>query len=641
MRYFLFNIVLLSMAVVSHAQNEVWEKIHTKFPDAPTVFVERSETLNILVEGDSLKVYSDVLEDVLHLKSQTDLFYSKRVYGNHFNQVDNLKAKTLVWDRNKYKEMNVSDFKKNSDRQHGIFYDDSYYYSFNFPSVASGNRTHLQYREHVKNPRFISGFVFSSYMPQSKASFTIRTTRSVELVCEVMNDPGKSVSFRKIEKGDNVTYEWTVQDMPSVFTEEASPSVRYYAPHVVCYIKSYTTKANRKINVLSSLADLYKWYYTFVEKLNSASSPEMAAIVDKLKAGSRSESELVKNVFYWVQENIHYIAFEEGMRGFVPNSGSYVCEKRYGDCKDMANLIVNMLQLAGVKAYHTWIGTRDIPYKYTEFPTPVVDNHMIATYISADGAYYFLDATSDHTPFGFPSSMIQGKEALIGIDAERFEVKTVPIIERERNRMIDSLTVRVVNNTLEGSGAVTLSGYRKVFSGYELDRAEKDDIKRYVSRLTGKGSNKFNLSRYEVSGMDDRDQPTRVVYEFQLADYFQKLGDEIYINLHLNKDHYNAFINAEARKTPHEADYRYVKEEYITLAIPDGYAVEYLPPDASHDGALMGYEISYQEADGTIRYRKKLYVDYLLMQPSQFDAWNESVRRISDAYKESIILKKK
>ena len=102
----------------------------------------------------------------------------------------------------------------------------------------------------------------------------------------------------------------------------------------------------------------------------------------------------------------------------------------------MANLIVNMLKLAGVKAYHTWIGTRDLPYKYSKVPTPLVDNHMIATYISADKQYYFLDATSDHTPFGLPSSMIQGKEALIGLDPTHYEVKMIPEIAKEKNVMV-------------------------------------------------------------------------------------------------------------------------------------------------------------------------------------------------------------
>ena len=112
-----------------------------------------------------------------------------RVYGSHFNQVKDIKAKTLVWDKSRFKEMAVSDFKKNNDRDAGIFYDDSYYYSFKYPSVASGNSTQLQYTSTVKDAKFIPGYIFASYLPQAKTSYTIKTSRQVELVYDVVNDP--------------------------------------------------------------------------------------------------------------------------------------------------------------------------------------------------------------------------------------------------------------------------------------------------------------------------------------------------------------------------------------------------------------------------------------------------------------------
>ncbi|HEY3402681.1 MAG TPA: transglutaminase-like domain-containing protein, partial [Ohtaekwangia sp.] len=551
-----------------------------------------------------------------------------------------IRAKTLIWDKNRYKEMNVSDFKKNSDRDRGIFYDDSYYYSFNFPAVASRNRTQLQYRENLKDARFIPGYVFSSYLPQGKSSFTIKTTKDVELFYEVLHDDKKQIQFKRTEKGSIVTYEWSGQNLPGLKSDDNSPSIRYYAPHIVCYVKSYQTKKG-KVNVINSLDDLYSWYYTFVAKLNTESTPELVEIVNKLKASSTTELDLVKQVYYWVQDNIQYIAFEQGMRGLIPHHGSYVCEKRYGDCKDMANLIVNMLQLAGVKAYHTWIGTRDLPYKYSELPTPLVDNHMIATYISPGGEYYFLDATSDHTTFGYPSSMIQGKEALIGLDAKRYEVKMVPVISMEKNFMTDSMKISMDKNELVGKGSSTLTGYPKVFGGYELDRAEQDDVKKYVTKLVGKGSNKFFLDTYSVQNLDNRDKPTQIDYSFRIADYFQKIGNEVYVNLNLNKDYYNTFINLETRRTPKENDYLYEKYEFIEFVIPEGYTVEYLPPDSKHDGKLMGYDISYKAVPGKIQFNKKFYLNYLLMNPDQFAQWNEAVKHISEAYKESIILKKK
>jgi transglutaminase-like putative cysteine protease len=640
MNKIIFSILLSVFAnLIVYGQDDLFVKYKTKYPDEPAVFVERSEVMNIQIDGDSLKIYSDVLEDILHLKEQSEAYASKRVYGSHFNQVENIKAKTLLWEKNRYKEMQVSDFKRNSDRGEGVFFDDSYYYTFNFPSVSLRNRTQLEYREVLKNPKFMSGYMFHSYLSQGKTSFIIKTSKDVELYHQVLFDEKGSIKFRKTEKGSSVIYEWTASDIPAIHTEEKSPSLRYFSPHVVCYVKSYQTKKG-KVTVLDNVENLYGWYSTFVKDVNKENTEELVKVVEGLKSKSKTELELVKNVFYWVQQNIQYIAFEQGMRGFIPNSGSYVCEKRYGDCKDMANLIVNMLRIGGVTAYHTWIGTRDLPYRYSEVPTPLVDNHMIATYVDKDGKYYFLDATSDHTPFGYPSSMIQGKEALIGLDDRKFEIKEVPIIPMEKNVMTDSMVVKIENNIISGKGKSSLSGFAKVFGGYQLDRAEENDVKKYVTRLLGKGNNKFYLDDYSVSNLQNRDSPTRIAYGFRIGDYYQKIGDELYINLNFTKDYYNEFINREVRKNPFENEYQYIKYENIEFIIPDGYTVEYLPGNFKVDGKIIGCEISYVRKANKIQYNKKFYLNYLLMPPDKFETFNDTVKQFSEAYKESIILKK-
>ena len=99
-----------------------------------------------------------------------------------------------------------------------------------------------------------------------------------------------------------------------------------------------------------------------------------------------------------------------------------------------------MLKIAGIKGYLTWIGTRDIPYNYTELPTPFTDNHMILTYKNG-GKVYFLDATGQYLPLELPSSFIQGKEALVGIDSTEYEILKVPVIDADVNSHIDSSVI--------------------------------------------------------------------------------------------------------------------------------------------------------------------------------------------------------
>jgi transglutaminase-like putative cysteine protease len=620
-------------------KGEFFETYKAEFPDEPAIFVDRSEVMTLTIEKDSLRISSDHSQEILHLKEQTDAYASNRVHGSFFSHVKDIKAKTLVWDKNKYRELPVSDFKKNSDREDYVFYDDSYYYTFNFPSVASGNRTQLQYRETLDDPRFISGYVFSSYLPQERSAFTIKAPKEVELSYTVFNDPKSSIKFKKSEKGGVVTYEWAATKLQGFRSEDNKPAIWYTAPHVVLYVKSFTTKKG-KVNVLNNLDDLYKWYYTFLRDLNKPASEELTAAVGNLKKQSKTELDLVRNIFYWVQSNIHYIAFEQGMRGLIPNDASYVCNKRYGDCKDMANLLVNMMSLAGVKGYHTWVGTRDLPYKYSELPSPAVDNHMIATYVSPEGRYYYLDATSDHTPFGFPSSMIQGKEVLISISDTKYEVKTVPVVSMKENYMTDSMQVRFDGNQLSGTGKGKLYGFAKVFGAYRLDRADQDDVRKYVTTLVGKGNNKFSLENYTVGQLENRDKPTSIDYAFRISDYHQKIGSEIFVNLNLNKEYYNSFITLDQRKYPIENEYQYVRFETVELEVPAGYSVEYIPENFSCEYQKFGCSITYVKAGNKIVSNKKFYLNHLLLQPEDFKEWNDAVRLFSNAYKESVILSK-
>src|SRR5690606_18749245 len=169
MRSIGFILVFCSLAAAAFGQSgDQWQQMQQKYSGEPAVYVERSETLSIVPKGDSLVIYSDVFEDILYLKEQSEMFAGRRVHGSHFNEVENLKAKTLVWEKSRHKELTVSNFARKFDTDDGIFHDDSYYYSVSFPAVAPRNRTQLEYRNNYRNPRFIPGFIFSSYLPQEK-----------------------------------------------------------------------------------------------------------------------------------------------------------------------------------------------------------------------------------------------------------------------------------------------------------------------------------------------------------------------------------------------------------------------------------------------------------------------------------------
>ena len=179
------------------------------------------------------------------------------------------------------------------------------------------------------------------------------------------------------------------------------------------------------------------------------------AKVKELTATAKTDEEKIKNIYYWVQDNIRYIAFEDGIAGFKPDDSQNVFQKRYGDCKGMANLTKQMLKAAGFDARLCWIGTNHIAYDYTT-PSLSVDNHMICA-LFKNGKRYFLDGTEKYNSLGEYAERIQGKEVLIE-DGTAFIIDKIPVQTAVGNTEKSNINYTLENETLKGSVTMEFLG---------------------------------------------------------------------------------------------------------------------------------------------------------------------------------------
>jgi hypothetical protein len=434
-------------------------------------------------------------------------------------------------------------------------------------------------------------------------------------------------------------YTWKRKISPKYKSESNAPSSTYFAPHIIVYISEYTVKGKTQ-KLLDGPAGLYSWYYGMVKNVNATPDPELKKIVDSLTAGVTDERTKVERIFYWVQDNIKYVAFEDGLGGFVPREAQAICARRYGDCKDMASILTSMLRMAGAPAYLTWIGTRRIPYQYNEVPSPLSDNHMICTYIS-NGQYYFLDGTGKNTPFGTPTSMIQGKEALIGKGEGQFEIVMVPVIGEAVNARVDSVFMTIDSKSnVSGTGRMQASGYEKIHLTYPLDGMSEKDRLDFFKRYLRKGNNKFTIDSLEYDHLYDRHNNFEVDYEYSIGGYAHSNGDEMYINMQLDKSYMNSMLDSSERSAPMELDYKNSETHISILEIPEGYAAGCMPADSKYEGADFSFEITYRQVGNRIICTKKIWMKTLMVGPGQFAAWNDFITKLSAAYNESITLHK-
>jgi len=258
----------------------------------------------------------------------------------------------------------------------------------------------------------------------------------------------------KTENADRTEYQIKEQVRHPVFGHSVRGN--YYLPHIIVSVRSIA-KPDGTEEVLNSTQNLYDWYNTLVSEL----SPD-AGYFNQLSAtmvnDAQSEEEKISAIFSWVQQNIQYVAFEDGLAGFKPTEAEQVAKLKYGDCKGISNLLVNLLKAQGFDARHAWIGTRDNNYNYS-IPSLIVDNHMICA-LNYKNDWQFLDGTSKSAQWNLPPASIEGKEVMIE-NGELPVLDTVALSGPAENEMIISGKINLSSTVPKIELTVRLTGHFK------------------------------------------------------------------------------------------------------------------------------------------------------------------------------------
>lgn len=606
------------------------------YGDVNELIINDNITYDIFMDNKKLRVlqnnyYESMImsENGIH-NNEENFSYSDLVKLNEYE------AFSIINDKGKERKIKVTQANERQMNQRGVFYDDVREKQLIFPNLEAGARKVYSVQTEFLDPFLLQSHIFGNSFPMLNSVLEVRADKDINIGYRIFNDTGNNIEFSKTEKKGKYIYRWTLKNAKAVKMESGNPGFRHFIPHVNVFIKDYKV-GDKKVDVLDDTAKLYEYYKSFVKDLNKADDAELKALSLELTEGLASDSEKVKKIFYWVKDNIKYIAFENGYEGFIPREAALVHKRKFGDCKDMSSIISAMAAYAGVKGVTVaWIGTREIPYSYEQLSTPAVDNHMISVY-NDNGKYVFLDATDRETRYGLPTAFIQGKEALIN-SGDTYKIVTVPVVEAENNKAVEVVKLHLDKEKLIGSGSVSYHGFsRSNLLSQMGDATGKSRFER-IKSIVLKGNNKFSLKDYAEANITDRDQPYKIDFNFELSDYAVRDGQELYISLFL--DHMYERLTLEAdRVSAYDLDYLGSHTCRYDLALPANYTVKYLPENFSLDNDVMKASAVYTKAQGMVSLDLDIRLKKILLQPQDFALWNETVKKLKSLYTQTLILK--
>jgi transglutaminase-like putative cysteine protease len=521
-----------------------------------------------------------------------------------------------------------------------VFYDDDKGIAAMYSGLGANSVTETRYTLVSADPGMLpTQYFYQSNLPIAHATIEVTVPSFVNIGYKLVGEQTDKIKMTTEEKNNTITYRFTFNDVAPLVAPAGVPSPRYFLPHLVTYIKSYTLPGDHRVkHLMEGPSGLYKYMYKYVRNMNVAHDKDLDATVAKITKNDVTPRQKAAHIYDWVQANLHYVAFEDSLGGFYPRQAGTINGRKFGDCKDMTSILVAMLRKAGVKAYFTWIGTVHMPYSIEETPVPLF-NHMICA-INVDNDWIFMDGTHPTIPFGKYPDGDQGKDALIAIDEDNFKVMKVPVSEPAANTTNDSTVVRVISGkSISGTVNAHYSGSTAYTLGVVKQLTKNEQRARVMRMITGRGSDKYLIDKYELEIEPSGNRDARIHADYNIHDYIQKVKGQYAINMNMKRDFAEDWINTKNRTVAYYFKNKEKIKETVILEIPKGSGVAHLPAPAHGNlNNILSYSIRYRAAGGKVILEKEFELKARSVGRGDFAAFNKLIEGLQKQYKESVVL---
>lgn len=517
----------------------------------------------------------------------------------------------------------------------GIFHNDLKRYQISFPYNTYGLTKGISYEINNLDPKFYNALYFHDVHPIKKSiiKVTIPYSMDIELLeynfdkfkvtKSVVDDPKKKVKI--------ITYE--LGDLKSVNNDlRRTLPMDFTYPYIVPWAKGFSVKMGSN-TYFKSVADLYQWLH----ELNTScknNPKEIETLVNTIIGNEKDSLVIAKKLYYWIQDNIRYIAFEHGIHGYMPQNCQSTVEFKYGDCKAVANLLTEMLVLKGFDAHRTWIHTQ---YSNQDISKPLVSNfnHAICA-LFINGQTIYLDPTETYSAFGDLAFRISGRPVLIE-NGDSYKILVTPKADFKTSKSKESQNLKIVGDSLVGTTSTLKSGDVKndYLRYYHLSKSQ-DQEKAIIETVKSANPN-YVIRDFKHSDVANREIDFRMDYKMSISNRVFRDENLMYVQIAEGFGLFNLEKDT-SRKEP-IAFYSTVNNSYETrLEIPKGYSVSSMPESVEIKNVEFEVKAVYRKEGNTIVFQFDYYFPQTVITTDNLPAWFAVQKKLKTFLSDQIVL---
>ncbi len=509
------------------------------------------------------------------------------------------------------------------------------------PTLAIGDSVVVEFRLDDLRQSFFGDYFghvhfFQGMAPVERSRFTLVAPAEKQLHFNPRR-LDQEPEVKKSADGATVVRVWEKRKVPKIEQEPNMPSYEEIAPCI-------------QVSTFKDWDAFAKWYWSLVRKQQEI-SPEMRAKVTELVNGKKTREEKIRAIYNFVVTDVRYNdRWEFGVHGFKPYNADSIFQRRFGDCKDKATLIITMLSAVDIPAFPVLIEGESARSE-EDFTLPLMShfNHCIA-YAPGPapdgGDGWFLDGTAQfHEATNLPNMDFGAKVLIVRPDGG--EIKQVkwpdPLKEnglREEHRV-----------ALRADGGATIASEivpGGIYSVVMRDSFQNPGKRREtLEKIYGRHFAGATVVEESFGVLRNLDEPGRVRFKVDVPKLVKQAGGGFAIEEvpsaffeFIYAEHVSDFAAKAERRYDVVLPVPSGVEATIEYALPEGFTLKTTPAETKIDSEFGTYVKRYEVSGKSLRVTRRLSVNAQRIPVAKYQAWRKFANEIDRADDDRAVLGK-
>ena len=503
------------------------------------------------------------------------------------------------------------------------------------PQVREGSIIEFTYTFTSPNITTIDDFYFQGDIPMNHVEYRIFIPeffqyRTVLTGYEHVVSANERVSVSEFVKQK---YNYTIDNVPSIKEENYINNIYNYTSILKHELASINYPNQPIKNLAITWDDVVKSIYDhegFGNELESKSYFE-----DDLKSlleGLTTDEQKIATIFNFVKNRMTW----NESNGVITDKGvRRAYKEKTGNVADINLMLTAMLRYANIQANPILLSTRRNGIAL--FPNRTAYNYVIAG-IEIKNDVLLLDATNKNATVDLiPLRAVNWSGRIIRQRGSSNEINLLNVPPSKDNVTI--LAEIKEDGKVEGKLRRILTDYNSFIHRENYANANEDS---YLEKLENRYKG-ISIEEYKADNLKDLSKPVVEQYAFLHENDVEIIGNKIYIKplLFFTMDE-NPF-KLDQRKYPVDFPFPFKDAYNISIKIPEGYEVEYLPEGTSvameNNYATFKYLVSV--TNNNIQLVANLDVNTFFVPADDYALLKDFFRLIIEKETDRIILKKK